>query len=157
MGQEPDVRVRLRPPRYGASPLHLLAHAVAFAVAGYAVAQIVRAGTVVNFIAWFAGAALLHDLVLLPLYSVLDRVAHRAGRTALPRVRSSAINYIRVPAAISGLLLLIYFPLIFGLADARYFAASGRHVHGYALRWLLISAVLFGGSAALWAVRALKR
>jgi hypothetical protein len=155
MGQEPHVPIRLTRPRYGAGPLHLLAHVIAFAIAGYAVAQIVRRGSEVNFVAWFAGAALLHDLVLLPLYSVLDHFARR-GRPA-PRPRRGAINYIRVPAAISGLLLLVYFPLIVGLSDRNYFAASGHHLHGYALRWLLISAALFAGSAVVYALRARRQ
>jgi hypothetical protein len=130
---------------------------IAFAIAGYAVAQIVQRGAEVNFVAWFAGAALLHDLVLLPVYSVLDRVARRGRRGPRTRARPGAINYVRVPAAISGLLLLVYFPLIFGLSDRNYFAASGHHLHGYALRWLLISAALFGCSAVVYALRARKQ
>ena len=135
--------------RYGASPLHLLAHIAAFAIASYALAQVFKGGAVVNFIAWFAGAAFLHDFVFLPLYSGLDRVA-RHRRSA---VRAS-INYVRVPALISGLLLLVYFPLILGLADRRYFRASGHHLEGYARNWLLITAALFTGSAVVYALRA---
>jgi hypothetical protein len=151
----------MRRPSYGASPLHLLAHATAFAIAGYALAQIVRGGTVVNFIAWFAGAAVVHDVVFLPLYSVLDRLTHRALRGQPPhralggysRERVPVINHVRVPAMISGLLLLVYFPLILGLSDGKYFAASGRHLGGYARNWLGITAVLFAGSAVLYAIR----
>ena len=58
---------------YGASPLHLVAHLLAFLVAAWAIGQILDGGMFINWIAWFVGAALLHDLVLLPLYSSLDR------------------------------------------------------------------------------------
>jgi fumarate reductase subunit D len=138
--------------RYGASPLHLLAHATAFVIAAYALAQIFRGGKVANFLAWFVGAAVLHDLVFFPLYTGLDRLAHH-GTRRLRRREVPMINYLRVPALISGLLLLIYFPLIFDLADRTYFRASGHHVEGYARNWLLITAALFTGSAVLYAIR----
>jgi hypothetical protein len=138
-----------------ATLLQLLVHAAAFAVAAYALAQIIRGGSVVNFIAWFAGAALLHDLLLLPLYSMLDRLArvrHRPRRT----VGVALINHVRAPALISGLLLLVYFPPIFGLSDRNYYAASGHHLQGYARNWLLISAALFAVSALAYAIRVLR-
>lgn len=145
--------MRVRSFTAGLGPL--LVHAAAFAVAGYALAQIIRGGSVVNFAAWFAGAAVLHDLVLLPLYSLLDRLARAPGRRpAVTRV--AVINHLRVPALISGLLLLVYFPLILGLSDRNYFAASGHHVKGYARDWLEITAVLFAASAVLYAIRVIR-
>lgn len=138
---------------YGASPLHLLAHLVAFAIAAYALAQVFRGGTIVNFVAWFVGAAFLHDFVFLPLYSALDRLARHGTRgTRHPR-GVPAINYVRVPLLISGLLLLVYFPLILGLADRRYFRATGHHLEGYARNWLLITTLLLAGSALLYTLR----
>ncbi len=145
--------------RYGASPLHLLAHLVAFAICAYALAQIIDGGTVVNFVVWFGGAALLHDLVFLPLYSILDRIAHgwarraHAGPGRLRHPEVPVTNYIRAPALISGLLLIVYFPLILGAAPDEYLRATGHHLHGYARNWILVSAVLFAGSALLYAVR----
>jgi hypothetical protein len=50
-------------------------------------------------------------------------------------------------------LLLVYFPVIFGPGDSTYFAATGHHLHGYGRNWLLITAVLFLGSALVYAVR----
>jgi hypothetical protein len=139
--------------RYGASPLHLIAHLAASAIAAYALAQIIRGGTAINFVAWFVGAALIHDFVFLPLYSGLDRLARhrtaeRQGHRSVP-----VINYVRVPALISGLLLLVYFPLILGLAERRYFRATGHHLEGYLRNWLLITAALATGSALLYAIR----
>ena len=134
--------------------VQLLVHAAAFAVAFYALAQIFRGGSVVSFILWFAGAALLHDLVLLPIYSLLDRVARLPRRR--PARRIALVNHIRTPALISGVLLLVYFPAILGLTDANYLAATGHHPEGYARNWLEITAVLFAGSALLYAIRVIR-
>ena len=95
---------------YGSNPLHLIGHLAVFFVAGWAIDQIVGGGTIVNWIAWFLGAALLHDLVLLPLYSVLDRLLGRGSRGRSRPARAPAVNHFRVPAVISGILLLVYFP-----------------------------------------------
>ncbi len=141
--------------RYGAGGLHLLAHLAAFAIAAYALAQILAGGRAVNFVAWFLGAALLHDLLLLPLYTLLDRLAGHAvhGPDRRARLEIPVINHVRVPVLLSGLLLLVYFPLILKLADSTYFGATGHHVAGYLRNWLLITAALFAGSAAIYAVR----
>jgi hypothetical protein len=138
-----------------AAVLPMLVHAAAFAVAAYAIAQIVRGGSIVNFAAWFAGAAVLHDLVLLPLYSLLDRLAHAPSRRRTA-ARVAVINHVRVPALISGLLLLVYFPLIFGLSDRNYFEASGHHLSGYARHWALITAALFALSALIYGIRLMR-
>src|SRR5215472_3250438 len=91
---------------YGANPLHLLALLGCFALAGYAAARLVPSRPL-GIAAWFLGAVVGHDLLLVPLYTLADRsaaavVRHRAARLpALPW-----INYLRVPAALSGLLSL---------------------------------------------------
>jgi hypothetical protein len=140
--------------RYGATPLHLIGHIAAFAIAAYALAQVLGGSAPVNFAVWFVAAALLHDIVFLPLYSVLDRVAHHgARRAARARLPVPVINHIRAPALISGLLLLVYFPLILGPAGRTYRVATGHDLHGYLRNWLLITAVLFAGSALIYAVR----
>ncbi|MGO4748474.1 hypothetical protein AB4212_07565, partial [Streptomyces sp. 2MCAF27] len=59
------------------SPRQLLLLACSFALAGYAGARLL-AGDWFGVALWFVGAALLHDLVLLPLYAVADRTAVRA-------------------------------------------------------------------------------
>ena len=73
----------------------------------------------------------------------------RRARMGAPRARAAprglrhpdvpVINHIRAPALISGLLLLVYFPLILGAAPDEYLRATGHHLHGYARNWLLIS------------------
>jgi branched-subunit amino acid ABC-type transport system permease component len=142
---------------YGAAGVHLLAHGAAFAIAAYALAQIFHGGRVVNFIAWFGGAAILHDLGLLPAYSLLDRLARRHVHRVRPASVAPVINHVRVPALISGLLLLVYFPLILGLATPTYLGASGHRPEGYARNWALITAALFGASAIVYVLRTARR
>jgi hypothetical protein len=62
------------------------------------------------------------------------------------------INYLRVPASLSGLLLLAWFPLIFKLVS-RYPGATGLSEDVYLGRWLAITGVLFGAAAIAFALR----
>ncbi|MER7811851.1 hypothetical protein [Streptomyces sp900116325] len=131
------------------SPLQLLLLASSFALAGYASVRLL-ADDWLGVALWIAGAALLHDLVLLPLYAGADRAAvHGLGAAG----RRKWAMYVRVPAALSGLLLLMWFPLISGMMDRRYRLATGLSPDGFLTRWMLITAVLFGGSALLLALR----
>ena len=90
-----------------------------FSLAGYAGVRLLE-GDTLGVLLWFVGAALLHDLVLLPLYTAADRVVQRLfrhrhrRRTADPSapVVAGGINYVRVPAFVALLLLLVWYPLI---------------------------------------------
>jgi hypothetical protein len=137
---------------YGAGPLHLLTMIGCAALAGYAVLRF-PPHNAVGIAAWFAGAVIGHDLVLVPLYTLADRSVtavfrHRAG--SLPVV--PGVNYLRVPAALSGLLLLIWFPLVLRL-PRRYTAATTLPVSPYLWHWLAVTGALFLASAALFALR----
>jgi len=137
---------------YGAGPLHLLALLGSFALAGAAALQVAPDPLRLRYLAWFVGAVVLHDLVLFPLYAVLDRSAGalvRRRRAAAP----GSVNFVRVPALLSGLLLLVFAPSVLRRSEPAYSAASGLTQEPYLLRWLLVSAVLFLGSAVLYAVR----
>jgi hypothetical protein len=136
MGLARHVRLR-----YGASRLHLLAHLAGLAAVAYALSRFVRpeTGQLMSLVLWLVGGAMLHDLVFLPFYSLLDRAAQAVTR---PHV-----NYVRVPAAISGVLLLVYFPLILGKAPAAYERNTGHPPPDYAARWLAITAAVFAVSA----------
>jgi hypothetical protein len=136
--------------RYGASPLHLVGHLAAIALAVYAVSRVLdpRFSRGLNFLVWLIGGAILHDFVLVPAYSLLDALVRR-----LPRLGAPAINYLRFPAAISGAMLLVYFPLILVKADASYVRSTGHHVTGFATRWLLVTAGLFLCSGITYALR----
>ena len=141
--------------RYGASPLHLAGHLVVFAIAFFAIDRIASNVGLAVVIALYVGFAIAHDLIFLPAYAGLDRAA-RSALARLPARRHGsvpAINHIRAPALISGLLLIIYLPLISGKADSAYFQSSGHHIEGYLRNWLLISAALFLCSGLLYALR----
>ncbi|MFD5468747.1 hypothetical protein ACFWIQ_39010 [Kitasatospora sp. NPDC127059] len=137
---------------YGAGPLHLLALLASLALTGYAVERLVAVRPLA-VVLWFIGAAVVHDLILLPLYSLADLSArsvlrHRAERA--PAV--DWINFLRVPVFLSGLLLLVWFPLILGLS-APYPGATGLSEGVYLGRWLAITGVLFGASGVALALR----
>ncbi len=138
---------------YGAGPLHLLALLASFALAGYAAVQLVP-DEPRKVLVWFLAAVVGHDLVLFPLYALADRslvdVVHH--RPPVPEPRRLALNHIRFPVLLSGLLLLVWAPLILGLTDG-YEAATGMTTDVYMGRWLAVSAALFLASAVVYAVR----
>ena len=138
---------------YGANPLHLLALIGCFAVAGYAAYRLVPTNPV-GIAIWFAGAVVGHDLVLMPLYSLADwsasaAIRHRAARlpTGIPW-----INYLRVPAVLSGLLFIVWFPFILRLRT-RYQASTTLSPAPFLWHWLGVTGALFLLSAVAFAVR----
>jgi hypothetical protein len=167
---------------YGASPLHLLALVAALALGGYAAAAVVTAGPWGGIAVWFAVAIIGHDLLLFPLYSLADlsvrrllpgwaggvsgtdradRAARMSGADGTAdmtagRVVPPVVNYLRVPAAFSVLVLIVWFPLILGLSHGTYHRASGLTTSPYLGRWLAVTGALFAGSAACYAL-ALRR
>ncbi len=132
---------------YGDTPLHLLAHLAALALAGFAVLQLVGSRAVGNIALWFLGAVILHDFLLLPFYAGIDRVGSRLARSV------RAVNYLRVPLALSALLLLVYFPVILSRSTSTLDGVSGAQHSGFLGRWLLVTAALFVVSAVLYVVR----
>ncbi len=146
---------------YGAGPLHVIALLASFAIAAAAVVGwFQRPGDVVGVLIWFAAAIVIHDLVLMPLYSLLDRIALDPLRR-LERRRSTAVAhlvsptpYLRIPALLSGLLLIVFLPVIFGLGQQAELAASGIVERGYLARWLLATGIMFALSGAVYAVKA---
>jgi hypothetical protein len=132
--------------RYGASPLHLLAHLAALALAAWALLQALQLGGADRIVLWLAAAVVLHDLVLWPAYTTLDRLARR-------RRPVGWANYVRIPVGVSALLLLVFFPVMCGKGERSYARVSGQTWEGYAGRWLLVSAALFAVSGALYLVR----
>jgi hypothetical protein len=137
---------------YGASPLHLLAMLASFGLAGYAAAHLVSFEPL-TVIIWFVGAAIGHDLLLVPLYSLADRSVMAAIRHREPPLAAAGwINYVRVPAALSGLLLLVWFPLILRLPSS-YHASTTLSQDPYVWHWLAVSGVLFLLSAVAFALR----
>ena len=61
--------------RYGASPVHLLAHLILLPIVGWALLTVLDFRAASNVVLWLVAAVILHDLILLPAYSTLDRLA----------------------------------------------------------------------------------
>lgn len=140
---------------YGAGPLHLLGLLVCFGIAAYAVTRVFEVSGAVGILAWFAVCIVLHDLIGWPIYAVADRGLLRAyrSRRAGNQPAVSWINHVRVPTVISGLLLVMFAPLIFRLSNGYYEATTGFNENVYLANWLAVTAVLFGGSAVIYLLR----
>jgi hypothetical protein len=137
---------------YGAGPLHLLALLACFGLAGYAAARLIPSQPL-GVAAWFFGAVIGHDLLLMPLYSLADRSVMAAIRHREPQLPVTPwINYVRVPAALSGLLLLVWFPLILRL-QSPYHASTMLSADPYVWHWLAVTGALFLLSAVAFALR----
>jgi hypothetical protein len=138
---------------YGESPLHLITLVASFAVCGYAALRWLSYDWL-SIAEWFVGAAVLHDLVLVPLYGGADWVVRRllglARRAPLATPRT-AVNHLRVPAFVSLLLLLVYWPLILGNSP-HYSVSTHLSETVFLGRWLLITAALFWASAVWFAI-----
>jgi hypothetical protein len=164
---------------YGESPWHLLVLLGCLAVCAYAAKRLLERDWF-DVAKWIVLGALVHDLILVPLYAGTDWLVNRAlhggrpvppatagtdtGPEAGPEVEpltgpeagrdtgTSVLNHLRVPAYLSLLLLLVYWPLI--LQDAEpYGGATGLDPTVFLGRWLLITAAVFAASALLFAIR----
>ena len=102
---------------------------------------------------WFAAAIIAHDLVLFPIYALVDRMLGRCTIGDDRRYSVPVLNYLRMPA-LGAALTLAGLPARdhrAGRADL-----SGRHrpdpgaVPG---RWLLLTAAMFAISAVVYALR----
>lgn len=131
---------------YGEGPLQLLLLLASFALASYAGVRMLADDWLMVAV-WFVGAALVHDLVFAPLYGLADRALLATARRTHQPV-DTWVNFVRVPVLLSGLLLLVWFPLITGQVE-QYEASTGLPAHAFLTRWLLISATLCVASA-LW-------
>lgn len=140
---------------YGAEPLHLLATVASLAVAGYAFLRIFENPGTGAVLLWMGGAVVAHDLIALPLYSALLRVAEEGAEAAVrPRRRALlALNHVRIPAALSLLLLAVSLGLILGLDEQRYQLTTGLDTDRYLGNWLLITAALFAASGLAYALK----
>jgi hypothetical protein len=141
---------------YGAGPIHLLAVLVSFAIAAYALSRALDlTRNPDRIVLWLGGSIVAHDLILFPFYALVGAIAAgvlvpRANRS---RLRIAALNHLRVPALLSSLLLLVWFPLVAGKGERSFMRVSGLSKDVYFGRWLTITAVLFAGSALLFALR----
>jgi hypothetical protein len=135
---------------YGSGPLHLVAHLALIAFAAWALAQMFQLNVApqpLNLVLWLALGAVVHDLLLLPAYALVDR--------AIRLLPAGAINYVRVPLAVSALLLLVWFPVILNRQPGNYVNALGREPPDYLGRWVAVTAGLVLASALVYGVRRL--
>jgi hypothetical protein len=143
--------IRLLRARYGGGPAHLLATVASLAIAAAAVVGWTqRPRDLENVLIWFGAAVVIHDIVLLPMYSLIDR--HTLGR--LP---ASLATYVRVPVLTSALVLVAVFPTELGFGAHQEHNASGIVEHGYLARYLLLTGALFALSGLTYAIRVRRR
>jgi hypothetical protein len=125
-------------------------HLVLIAITAWLLAQMFHvrvAPEPLNLALWLALGAVVHDLLLLPVYSGADALIRR-----LP---APLINHVRFPVAISAVLLLVWFPLILQRRPSGYVNALGRQPPDYLGRWLAVTAGLLTVSALAYGVRRL--
>lgn len=139
---------------YGAGPVHLLLSAACLAFAGYLVWVVLPAPNSARIFIWIALAAGVHDMLLWPLYTLLDRVLTRTrARKNKQHPAVPWINHVRVPAILSAVMLVISFPLVLRHSEPAYHAASGLTEQPYLGRWLALSGSAFAASALIYAMR----
>jgi hypothetical protein len=107
-----------------------------------------------SILVWFAAAIVAHDLVLFPVYALVDRILV-AGTRIRPRGEPTVpvLNYLRIPALGAGLTLMMFLPGIIAQGAPAYAAATGQTQEPFLGRWLLLTAAMFAVSAAAYSVR----
>jgi hypothetical protein len=140
---------------YGAGPLHLAGLLVCFAVAAYAVTRVFGVSGWKGILLWFAVCLIGHDLIGWPIYTAADRILVRTQQRHPGRRESLVpwVNHVRVPVIISGILLAMFFPLIFRLSQAKYTGYTGFNENVYLANWLAVTAVLFATSSLIYFLR----
>ncbi|MGI5127921.1 hypothetical protein ACQEVB_14010 [Pseudonocardia sp. CA-107938] len=113
----------------------------------YAVSFWLDSPALLRLLVWFVGAAVVHDLVLFPLYTAADR--------ALARLPVPARNHVRVPALAAGLTLLVFLPGIVRQGTASNVAATGLDQEPFLGRWVVFTLAVFAVSGAVYAARLL--
>jgi len=146
---------------YGSNPLHLLTLVAGFALFAYVVITM-KPTTLWNpdtwwqsIVVWFGAAIIAHDLVLFPIYALVDRILVAANRIR-PAQRTPTVpvlNYVRIPLLGAGLTLLIFLPGIIEQGAPAYAAATGQTQEPFLGRWLLLTAAMFATSAVVYAIR----
>ncbi len=143
---------RLR--RYGASGWHLVALLGCFALTGYTVTRLLAdTSSLLQIVVWFVGAAVVWDLVLGPALVLADRglqgAVHRVG--GVP-----ALNFVRFPAGLSLLLLVVFAPQVLQRSEQRYSVKAGLTQDPYLERWAAVTAALFAASALAYGLAVLR-
>lgn len=117
-----------------------------FSLAGYVISLLQGNPSLDRMLVWFAGAVVGHDLVAFPLYAATDRLSVAVFHAA-------KVNYLRVPAAASALLFVVYLPGIIRPGGNTYVAATGQTQEPFLGRWILLTAIAFALSGLVYVVR----
>lgn len=149
---------------YGANPLHLLTMMLCIALCLYVIV-VAGPNTFINtkvwwqsIAVWFIGGAILHDLLLFPLYALAD-LSLRTGLRAMSHFPVPAVaavpmvNYVRLPVLGTGLTFLMFFPGLIKQGASTYHNATGLTQDPFLHRWLLLVAAMFATSALAYAIR----
>lgn len=148
-GPRPGVEKVRR--HYGEHPAHLLVLLASFGIAVIAFGPLLN-DRPVAVASWFAGAAILHDGLFAAAYIGADAILVRLWRRRPGRV--AWINFVRVPAAISAIMLIVYSPVILGKATS-FEGKTLRSTDAYLGHWLTVTAVLAATSATWYVARVL--
>jgi hypothetical protein len=135
----------------------VLAHVAVIAIAAFAISRTLEVASTdgLNFLIWLVAGAILHDIVLLPAYSLVDLLS-RLAMSDHPLRRVRAANHVRFPAAISLVVLLVYSPTILDRNPGTFERLSGRPQATDPLEaWLWITLGLFVVSGAALAARSM--
>ncbi len=138
---------------YGAGPLHLVCLPASLAFAGYLVWVVRPAPDSIRILAGIGLAALAHDLLLWPLYTLADRATRLSRSAPGRRLAVPLTNYLRVPAVLSAVTLAVSFPLVLRHSERTYHIATGLTEQPYLGRWLLLTGSAFAASAGAYALR----
>ncbi len=125
--------------------MRILAYLALLPLCAWALLEVLGGRGAERIALWLVAAVVVHDLIVLPLYSGADRAARAALR--------GAVNYVRIPAALSLLMLVVFWGTISGAGERAYRATSGETFDGHAERWLLATAALFAGSGLVYLLR----
>jgi hypothetical protein len=123
----------------------LLAYLALLPLCAWALLELLGGPSAERIAIWLVAAVVVHDLIALPLYAGADRAAQAVLR--------GAVNYVRIPAALSLLMLVVFWGTIAGAGEPAYRATSGQTFEGYAARWLLATAALFAAAGLLYRLR----
>jgi hypothetical protein len=140
------------PPRPARRPGRWAVLLLCVAIAGYAATIVLDDPSLPRMVLWFLAAVVLHDGVLLPLYSGADRVLRALG----PRARVPVVNHVRVPLLGAGLTLLLYLPGIIRQGDDVVRGQTGLDQQPFLGRWLVLVAAMAAVSAVVYAIRLLR-
>lgn len=137
---------------YGEGSLHLLGHLAFFALTAYVVVQLADARSAFTILLWVVGAALIHDLVFLPVYAIVDRTTRRA----IPRLSVPIVNHVRFVVVVTGALFVVWFPTFLGKANDNIARNAGIEPGHYLRNWLMVTAGLAALSAIAYGVRVVR-